>query len=163
MSGRLIDALLGLAPRERWLLGILVAVVLPLGLILGLLLPLNAAKSTALMARTDAIAINVWVQARLQELNAIVPADAARTHDPIGTSGIEKTLIDAGLRDDVAELSQDSTGMVNLRFDAVRFTRLMRWLSMTNADWGYTIEQFRFDAAIEPGAVRAALTLAPQT
>ncbi|APX14295.1 hypothetical protein BWR18_20830 (plasmid) [Tateyamaria omphalii] len=144
-------------------MGILVAAILPLGLVLGLLLPMHTAKTAALDARTDAIAMNIWVQARLQELNEIAPSSAVSPQVPIGTGGIEKTLIEAGLRSDVSELSQDGSGTVSLRFDAVRFTRLMRWLSRTNAGWGYDIAQFRFDSGAEPGDVRATITLAPRT
>ena len=80
----------------------------------------------------------------------------------MGTSGIEQSQIDAGLRGDISDLVQDRAGQINLRFDNVRFTQLMTWLSETEPGWGYDVMQFRIEAAPEPANVSAVLTLEPQ-
>ncbi|MEO0370775.1 MAG: type II secretion system protein GspM, partial [Pseudomonadota bacterium] len=162
MSGRLIDFLLRLAPRERWLLALLFALVVPLGLLFGVLLPLKDAKANALTDRTEAVAINLWVQERVGEYQSLNSAPRTGPQPAMGTSGIEQSLIEAGLRGDISDLSQDSAGQITLRFDDVRFTRLMTWLSETEPGWGYDVTQFRIEAVPEPANVAATLTLDPQ-
>jgi type II secretory pathway component PulM len=162
MSARLIDLLLQLAPRERLLLGALFGIILPLGVVLGVLLPLQEAQKTALSARTEAVALNLWVQDRVGDLDRLVQTADSGPRAAIGTSGIEQALIKAGLRGDVAELSSDSDGVVDLRFDRVRFTRLADWLSAADLAWGYDITLFRFESTETSGDVAATLTLTPQ-
>jgi len=159
MSARLIDLLSRLAPRERVLLAIMIVVALPAGLILGLLLPLHEMRNAALDDRTDALALNLWVQARVVELQALPQPNVQTVAAPIGTSGIEQALIDRGLRDAVSQLSADSDGVVTVRFDEVRFGRLADWLSDAHPRWGYDIAALRLDATDTEGSVAAALTL----
>lgn len=161
MTDWLVDRLLRLAPRERRLLGLLVIVVLPLGVVLGGLLPLRDARDSALDARTDALALNIWVQERAAEAQTLASLPRTGTFVPIGTSGIEQALIDAGLRAAVTELSSDGDGVVSLRFDDVGFARLADWLSEADPVWGYDIALFRMEAAERSGNVTAALTLMP--
>ncbi|WP_299297314.1 type II secretion system protein GspM [uncultured Tateyamaria sp.] len=159
MSARLIDLLSRLAPRERLLLAIMLGVALPAGLIFGLLLPLHDTRNAALDDRSDALALNLWVQARVVELQGLPQPEETIVTAPIGTSGIEQALIERGLRDAVSQLSADSQGVVTLRFDEVRFGRLADWLSEAHPRWGYDIAALRLDAADTEGSVAAALTL----
>jgi general secretion pathway protein M len=163
VSARLIDMLLALAPRERLLLGLLAAIVLPLGILFGLLLPLYEAREEALARRVQAVALNVWVQDRVGEARALGQAPDTGPRAPVGTSEIEQDLISAGLRDAVRELSSDSDGVVALRFENVRFTALAGWLSGLDPDWGYDISAFRFEQTDTAGNVAATVTLVPQT
>jgi len=162
MSARLIDMLMRLAPRERLLLGLLVLIVLPAGIVLGVLLPLQDARETALSGRTQAVALNLWVQDRVGEAQALEQSPRRGSRQAVGTSEIEQDLIGAGLRGAVRELSSDSDGVVALRFDNVRFTRLADWLSGLDPAWGYDISVFRIEAAQTSGNVAATLTLVPQ-
>lgn len=163
MSARLIDMLIRLAPRERMLLGVLVLIILPVGIVLGVLLPLQDARETALSERTQAVALNLWVQDRVGEAKALERSPQRGSNQAVGTSEIEQDLIGAGLRDAVRELSSDSDGVVALRFDNVRFTRLAGWLSGLDPAWGYDISVFRLEATETSGNVAATLTLVPQT
>lgn len=163
MSGRFIDMLLRLAPRERLLLGLLVVIILPVGIVLGLLVPLQDARETALEERTQAVALNLWVQDRVAEVQVLQQSPRRGPQAAVGTSEIEQDLIAAGLRDAIAELSSDSDGIVALRFDDVRFTRLAEWLSGLDPQWGYDISAFRFEATDTPANVAATLTLTPQS
>lgn len=162
MSARLIDFLLARSPRERALLALLVAGVLPLALVFGLLLPLRAGQQAALEARTQAVAMNLWVQDRARELAALDAAPRAGPQAAVGMSGIEETLIAAGLRAAVSDLGQDSRGQVSLSFEEVRFTRLMGWLSEVTPGWGYDVAAFRIEAGPVPASVTASFTLVPQ-
>jgi len=162
LSKQLIEFLLKLAPRERRLLAVLFVLVLPVGLVVGVLVPLHQAQSEALTARSDAIALNIWVQERHDELKGLKRAPDFQPRAAIGTSGIEASLIDAGLRDDIRELSVDGLGTVQMRFETVRFVALMTWLSATNTTWGYDIAQFRLEPSPVSGMVTASFTLVPQ-
>lgn len=163
MSARLIDMLLRLAPRERLLLALLVLIILPVGLVLGILMPLQDARETALSERTQAVALNLWVQERVGEAQILKQSPRTGPRIVVGTSEIEQDLIGAGLRDAISELSSDSDGVVALRFDNVRFTQLAGWLSGLNPNWGYDISMFRFEATETPANVAATLTLVPQS
>ncbi|MCJ7874785.1 type II secretion system protein GspM [Phaeobacter sp. J2-8] len=161
MSTRLIDMLLRLAPRERVLLGLLVLVILPMGLVMGVILPLQGAQDTALANRAQALALNLWVQDRVEEARRFDQSPRPGPRTPVGTSEIEQDLIAVGLRDAVRELSSDGDGVVALRFDNVRFTRLANWLSGLDPAWAYDISAFRFEATETSGNVAATLTLVP--
>lgn len=163
MSARLIDMLMRLAPRERVLLGVLVLVILPVGIVLGVLLPLQEARKTALSERTQAVALNLWVQDRVGEAKILEQSPQRGVRQAVGTSEIEQDLIGAGLRGAVRELSSDSEGVVALRFENVRFTRLADWLSGIDPSWGFDISVFRLEATETSGNVAATLTLVPQT
>lgn len=161
MSARLIDLLLHLAPRERWLLAALFGLILPAGLLFGLLLPLEEAKRMQVAEQTEAIALNLWVQERVRDFGQVAQITDEGVRAAIGTAGVEQSLIAAGLRSSVTELSASSDGKIELRFDEVRFTRLMNWLSQADPAWGYEIAQFRFEAVPSSGNVAAMLALVP--
>ena len=163
MSARLIDFLLAREPRERWLLAVLAIVIVPLGLVFGVLLPLYQSQEEALAARTEAVAMNLWVQDRALDLERLRQIPETGQRPAIGMRGIEEGLISAGLRDAVSDLSQDSSGRVSLRFEQVRFTRLMTWITETEPGWGYDLQTFRIEAAPVSGDVEASMTLVPQT
>lgn len=161
MGDRLIDTLMRLSPRERGLLGLLVAVVLPALVWLVLIAPLLDRHAAALAARDEARSLGVWVVDRAGEAARLVTPGAALPQAPIGVAGLESSLVDAGLRDEVSELGSQSDGGIELRFDAVAFTELADWLSRSDPGWGYDLSAFRLERGTEPGLVSADLTLRP--
>ncbi|OWU81681.1 hypothetical protein ATO6_23655 [Oceanicola sp. 22II-s10i] len=164
MSDRLIDLLLRLSPRERRLLALLVCVALPVALAAGWLIPLQERRAAADRARIEAADLQIWVTARVADktrLDAAAGPGGGAPLRPIGSSGIEQSLIEAGLRPAVSELGARAGGVVELRFDEVDFVRLANWLSATAPVWGYTIGAFRFEALDTPSKVAARLTLSP--
>ena len=166
MADRMIDLLLRLSPRERILLALMGAVLLPGALWLGVAEPLLARHAAAIEARRETQALGLWLVDRAAEQAQIAATTpGARTSggaDPIGISGLEQSLVAAGLRPQVSELSAQSGGAVRLRFDAVQFTRLANWLSASDPGWGYDIAALRLERTETPGAVAADLTLDPQ-
>ena len=163
MTERLIDRLLQLSRRERFLLVLMAVIVLPaLAWLLGLA-PLNERRAAAERARQDSQSQALWVldQAGEQaQLNAAPGAAGVAT--PIGISGLEQSLVAAGLRQQVRELGGEGDGRMALRFDSVVFTELMGWLSNNDPTWGYDITNFRLQRGAEAGMVVAELTLQPQ-
>ena len=161
MTDMLIDALVRLSARERALLAVALLLALPAGLLFGVLLPLHEARGAALEARSEAIALNIWVQDRVAEAATLAPVTEIPDRAPIGTGAIEQGLIDQGLRDAISQLSADGDGVVTLRFDDVRFGRVAAWLSGAHPDWGYDIASLRLEATDTPGNAALALTLIP--
>ncbi len=162
MSTHLIDMLLRRSPRERVLLGILIFVFMPVIIFFGLILPLQDAQDVAKQRHQDAIALHHWVNERVLEKNNLAAAPNTIASAPIGSSAIEKSLINAGLRDAITDLSASEDGLIDLRFDLVRFTALTNWISDNTRTWGYQMTNFRFEATQISGKVSATLTLSPQ-
>lgn len=162
MSARLIDLLLRLAPRERWLLALLVVVALPVAVGIGWLLPLAERRAAAEAALQEARAVTGWVSARAADQALLAPVQRSGPTDPIGLSGLEQSLISARLRPLLSELANRTGGGVALRFDKVPFGDLVRWLSASDPGWGYDIADFRILRSDDPGVVSAELRLIPQ-
>ena len=163
MTARLINLLLSLSPRERGLLGLAVFVVLPLAVVFGLLLPLRDGHRAAVSAQSDALALQDWVLERIAEKSQLAQTPMQAVGDPIGSAGIEQSLIAVQLRRDVSALGAQADGAIELRFDKVNFLPLANWLSASHPGWGYAIDSFRFEAPDQPGKVAAALLLTPQS
>lgn len=163
MTDSLITFLLALSRRERWLLTLLVGVVLPLAVVVFWILPLSASRSAADADLAEAQLTYHWVQARAAEARALAPAGtAAPVAAPIGISGVEQSLIRAGLRGLATRLSNRDRAAIDLSFDAVPFDLLASWLSGEIPASGYRIANFRFEAAEVPGIVAAAIVLEPR-
>jgi type II secretory pathway component PulM len=162
MSARLIDFLLSRTARERFLLGALVAICLPLLVVFAVVIPLQEARRTATAEQTEARALAIWVNERVAELGTFADAPQLVARAPIGSSGLEQSLIDAGLRDQISDLGVGDAGVIELRFDRVRFITLVNWISANKPTWGYDISSFRFEATEESGKVSAILALTPQ-
>ncbi|SLN47067.1 General secretion pathway, M protein [Roseovarius gaetbuli] len=164
MMDAIIAALLGLSGRERLLVAVLALVALPLGVVYGVALPLADARQEAQRAVTEARATELWVadQSLLyaSETTALRNAgEAANGGPPIGISGIEASLVEAGLREKASELANAADGGITMRFDAVRFTRLAEWLSAQETSWGYTLVGFAFERGEREDVVAADLRL----
>jgi len=150
--------------RERWLLAVLALLGLPALLVQGVALPLIERQAEARAALAQARATEIWVGEQALEharLRRTGGAGHPRAHDPIGVSGIEAGLREAGLRGAVGELSNTADGGVTLRFDAVRFTALAGWLSAETDRWGYELAAFSFERGERADVVAAELRLEP--
>jgi len=162
---RLAMYLVGLSRREGLLIALLALVVLPLGVIYGVGRPLAERRDAARVALAEARSTELWVaeQAILYATmtrNANTP-QMARTTTPIGISGIEASLREAGLREVATELANAADGGITLRFDAVRFTHLVEWLTAQNDLWGYDLAGFSFERGARADVVEADVRLVP--
>lgn len=164
MSGRLAEQLARLSGRERRLLALLVFLVLPVGLAYGVVLPMNERRDAARQTLDDAVTLRAWLVERQAELAALPPETGPETFsgEVVGISGIEASLVDAGLRGDVSLLSNAPGGGVSLRFDAVSFVDLMPWLEETEARSGYQVAGLRLAQGDAPDEVLAEVQLEPR-
>lgn len=163
MSDRLIDLLLRLAPRERMLLGLLAGLVLPVALALGWLWPLHEERQAAQGQLREARALDAWVLDRRDEIAQIAQPVETGGEIPsaVGASALEQSLIARNLRDKLRALETRDEGEIDLRFDAVKFTELMRWIDAEDPDWGYNIAVLSLERTERDALVGARLTLVP--
>lgn len=163
---RLAGFLVGISRRERVMIAILACVVLPLAVIAGVAKPLAERRDAARSAAVEARAVELWVAeqavlyAGLTREGAAVQGPA-RVTTPVGISGIEASLRDAGLRSFASELANAADGGITLRFDAVRFTQLADWLTAQRDLWGYDLAGFTFERGARADVVEAQLRLVP--
>jgi len=156
MIARLTDWLGRLSLRERLLIVTLVTVVLPPFVYFSVLVPLHdrrvSAAATLQSAQNDAI----WAQDRLAEYARLEQGDApGPAPSPIGLSGVETLLIDAGLRLNTLVTSSPDSESFELAFTGVQFEQLMSWLEQLEQKAGYRIALLRINATEIPGLVDA--------
>jgi len=167
MGERLARFLLARSVRERWLLALCGGAALPLAIVFGVLIPLEEARKAAADEVAQARTTTQWVvgqvvDARVLGLQRLPPGQELETGvEPIGSSGLEETLIDAGLRPAVEELGRNESGVVTIRFDAVRFIHLAAWMTTSDPGWGYDVTRLEITKTELSGLVTAALTLSP--
>lgn len=161
MIGKLVDLALRLSQRERVLLGVMAGIALPVGIGLGVLLPLHEARVSAEATLTETTALQLWVTDRAAEARLMTasPTLVARTYAPVGLSGLEEGLKSAKLRSALTELGTETGGIVLLRFDDVDFVRLATWLTSSHPEWGYEINSYRFETINKPSRVSARIEL----
>lgn len=162
MTERFIDFLVRLAPRERVLLGLLFGIVVPAALVLGWLWPLHEARMTAEAELRATRALDAWVLERQAEKAGLsLPRQSDDLPSAIGVSALEQSLIATKLRPFLSGLETRAGGEIDLRFEEVNFTDLMRWMDRQDPDWGYLIAALRLERTERPAFVEARLTLVP--
>lgn len=165
MIERLIALLLGISPRERWLLAALFGLALPVAIGFLWVAPLLETRQAGLRDLTAAQNLRLWVDARAVENAALLRTTGAQTDDtvqnqpPIGISGIEQSLKVAGLRQAVTRLANRDGDAIELRFDLVDFTQLTDWMMLAQPTWGYELRAFRFERGERAGLVAAEFLL----
>lgn len=165
MITRLASTIAQLSLRERWLLAACVLVILPIGLAQLVALPLQEAHGQARNALQDARLLGAWTQARHDEALELMDQQTAGGSTtpvpPIGTSGLEQSLSQAGLRNTLTRLADREGNVVELRFEQVEFTALTTWLDEVQDSWGYGIRSYRFEKTDIPGIVTVDFALRP--
>lgn len=163
MTDAFIEMLLRLTSRERGLLALLVFCAVPAALWFGLLEPLGQTRDAARTDLREAQALTEWVAGRAAEQALLGRPEDSGPRRPIGSSGLEQSLISAGLRDLVSALTNRSQEEIEVRFDDVPFVDLVRWMDQSDPEWGYDIINLRLERTEAPGRVMADLVLAPQS
>lgn len=163
MSGGLAYALARLSDRERILLLLLCAVVVPVALVALVAMPLIDARDRTARDLGEAHAVRAWVAQQITLLppeNVQSGATGVQASEPMGITGIEESLVRIELRDFVTQLANREDGGVDLTLEGAPFDRLGDWLLAMSPRWGYNLDAFRIDAT-DPGLVNATFELEP--
>ncbi len=162
MTLRLAELLLALSANERRLLAILCGLVLPLAVIFLWVLPLADRGAAAQRDLSTARALMVWVTHRIEESAALVDGQTnaiPKNGAPVGLSGIEKGLNEAGLRPYVTRLAGRDDGAVELVIEDAPFATVTAWTSAVRPVWGYRIVSFHIQRTDRAGQVAAEFLL----
>lgn len=164
MTEALLYRLSQLSRRERALLAVLLVVCLPLAAVFGLILPLQEARETARAEVAEARALRAWVERQAAALPPEALERAQREEQsanagPIGISGIEQTLVEAGLRPRIDRLANRRGGGIEIAFQPLPFDEFTAWLDAAARGWGYDIAALQVERAERSGHVTAELVL----
>jgi general secretion pathway protein M len=146
----------GLQQREQRVVtigGVAVAVLI---LVLGILMPLHSAVSSAVKRNEAKRADLAWMQANAPEIRASGNQLAADTGEaPVVL--VDRVGREAGLAGALRGTQPSGTG-VRVQMEAAPFDTLVTWLATLDERYGLAIESITVDRAARPGVVNASIT-----
>jgi general secretion pathway protein M len=151
----------GLQQREQRVVAIGGVVLAVLILVLGILLPLQSAVSSAVKSNATKREDLAWMQVNAPEVRA------AGGQLPANTGEAPVVLVDrvgreAGLASSLRGTQPNGAG-VRVQLEAAPFDTLITWLATLDQSYGLAIESITVDRAARPGVVNANITFtAPQ-
>lgn len=146
----------GLQQREQRVVAIGSVTVALLILVLGILMPLHSAVSSAARRNETKRQDLAWMQANAPEISA------AGNQLPGNTGEAPVVLVDrvgreAGLAEALRGTQPNGTG-VRVQLEAAPFDTLITWLATLDERYGLAIESITVDRAARPGMVNASIT-----
>jgi type II secretory pathway component PulM len=144
--------------RERALLLLLCVIVVPASIWFLWAKPLMFARDAAKHQLAEAQAIDQWVAARDADFKAL--GERVRGAAPIGIAGIERSLLEAGLRVAVDTLEEGREGRIVLSFRSVSFREFAAFAERIAPEFGYNIAALGIEAGDAPDIVSVSLELA---
>ncbi len=162
MTQMMMNFLLARTRRKRWLLGVLVVVGLPLAWYQGVIVPLQTRATESRQALEDSRALQLWLEARRIELDALPAPESSAPRSLPGLSAIEGSLHAAGLDESISTLATATGGVITLQMQGAEFTTLMPWLDQFERDTGYRVAQLALQRDEVAGRVVAEILLQPE-
>ena len=149
----------GLQQREQRVVAIGGVVLAVLILVLGILLPLQSAVSSAVKGNETKREDLAWMQVNAPEVRATggqLPADTGEA--PVVL--VDRVGREAGLASSLRGTQPNGTG-VRVQLEAAPFDILITWLATLDERYGLAIETITVDRAARPGVVNASITFTP--
>ena len=146
----------GLQQREQRVVAIGGVVVAVLILVLGVLLPLQSALSSAVKRNQREREDLAWMQVNAPEVRAAgnqLPADTGEA--PVVL--VDRVGREAGLASALRGTQPNGNG-VRVQLEAAPFDTLISWLATLDERYGFAIESITVDRAARPGVVNASIT-----
>jgi general secretion pathway protein M len=146
----------GLQQREQRVVVIGGVVVAFLVLVLGILLPLQSAVSSAVKRNQTEREDLAWMQVNAPEIRAAgnqLPADTGEA--PVVL--VDRVGREAGLASALRGTQPNGNG-VRVQLEAAPFDTLVSWLATLDERYGFAIESITVDRAARPGVVNASIT-----
>ncbi|HEV7612552.1 MAG TPA: type II secretion system protein M [Steroidobacteraceae bacterium] len=145
----------GLQPREQRAVTIGGVTVAGL-LLLGILMPLHSAVSSAVRSNETKRADLAWMQVNAPEIRAAGNQVAADTGEaPVVL--VDRVGREAGLGSALRGTQPNGTG-VRVQLEAAPFDVLVTWLATLDERYGLAIESITVDRTAQPGVVNATIT-----
>jgi general secretion pathway protein M len=146
----------GLQQREQRVVAIGGVVVAVLILVLGVLLPLQSALSSAVKRNQTEREDLAWMQVNAPEIRSAgnqLPADTGEA--PVVL--VDRVGREAGLASALRGTQPNGNG-VRVQLEAAPFDTLINWLATLDERYGFAIETITVDRAARPGVVNASIT-----
>ena len=148
----------GLQEREQRMVAIGGIVVAFLVLVVGILMPLHSAVSTAVSRNETKRDDLEWMQENASEIRA------AGNQLPVATGEAPVVLVDrvgreSGLASALRGTQPSGTG-VRVQLEAAPFDTMIAWLATLDEHYGLSIESITVDRTVRPGTVNANITFA---
>jgi general secretion pathway protein M len=146
----------GLQPREQRVVAVGGIAVAVLFLVLGILMPLQSAVSSAVRRNETKRQDLAWMQVNAPEIRAAggqVPADTGEA--PVVL--VDRVAREAGLASALRGTQPSGTG-VRVQLEAAPFDTLVGWLATLDERHGLAIETITVDRTAQPGMVNASIT-----
>jgi general secretion pathway protein M len=146
----------GLQQREQRVVSIGGVVAAVLILVLGILLPLQSAVSSAAKRNQTEREDLAWMQVNAPEIRAAgnqLPAESGEA--PVVL--VDRVGREAGLGSALRGTQPNGSG-VRVQLEAAPFDTLVNWLATLDERYGFAIETITVDRAPRPGVVNASIT-----
>jgi general secretion pathway protein M len=146
----------GLQPREQRVVAVGGIAVAVLFLVLGILMPLQSAVSSAVRRNETKRQDLAWMQVNAPEIRAAggqLPADTGEA--PVVL--VDRVAREAGLASALRGTQPSGTG-VRVQLEAAPFDTLVSWLATLDERYGLAIETITVDRTAQPGMVNASIT-----
>ncbi len=146
----------GLQQREQRVVAVGGAVVVLLIVVLGILLPLHSAVSSAVESNETKRGDLAWMQVNAPEVRAAgnqLPADTGEA--PVVL--VDRVAREAGLASALRGTQPNGTG-VRVQLEAASFDTMIAWLATLDERHGLSVETITVDRAARPGVVNASIT-----
>jgi general secretion pathway protein M len=146
----------GLQQREQRVVAIGGVAVAALILVLGILMPLQSAVSSAVKRNATKREDLAWMQVNAPEIRAAGNQLSADTGEaPVVL--VDRVGREAGLGSALRGTQPNGTG-VRVQLEAAPFDTLVTWLATLDERYGFAIESITVDRAARPGVVNASIT-----
>jgi general secretion pathway protein M len=146
----------GLQEREQRMVSIGGVVVALLVLVLGILMPLQSAVSSAVQRNATKREDLAWMQVNAAEVRASGGQLAQNTGEaPVVL--VDRVGREAGLANALRGTQPNGNG-VRVQLEAAPFDTLVAWLATLDERYGLSIETITVDRAARPGVVNASIT-----
>jgi general secretion pathway protein M len=146
----------GLQQREQRMVAIGSITVAALILVLGLLMPLQSAVSSAAKSNETKRKDLAWMQVNASEIRAVGNLPAGDTGEaPVVL--VDRVAREAGLASALRGTQPNGTG-VRVQLEAASFDALVTWLATLDERFGLAIETITLDRGARPGVVNASIT-----
>ena len=147
----------GLQQREQRVVAIGGVALAVLILVLGILMPLQSAVSSAVQSKETKREDLAWMQVNAPEIRASGSQLAGDTGEaPVVL--VDRVAREAGLASALRGTQPNATGGVRVQLEGAPFDTLVTWLDTLDRRYGLAIESITVDRTPAPGLVNASIS-----